>query len=120
MLAGTGKRSLLLAFMIVTTLLSMFICNTATCAMMVPILTVVLDQLYPDTTQEKQKNKPCQVRERTMFYLAVAYCANIGGTGTVTAEETNLIIMVFKRGGEGDLYHYLDDFNCLASSGRVS
>ena len=33
-------------------------------------------------------------RERLMFYLAVAYCANIGGTGTLTAEETNIIIMV--------------------------
>ena len=35
MLAGTGRRSLLAAFMLITTLLSMFICNTATCAMMV-------------------------------------------------------------------------------------
>ena len=71
--------------MLVTTFLSMFICNTATCAMIVPILTVVLDQLYTDKAL---------TREKTVFYLAVAYCANIGGTGTVTAEETNLILMV--------------------------
>ena len=85
LLAGTGKKSLLLAIMLVTTALSMFICNTATCAMIVPILTVVLDQLYTDKGL---------TREKTVFYLAVAYCANIGGTGTVTAEETNLILMV--------------------------
>ena len=85
LLAGTGMKSLLLAFMLVTTALSMFICNTATCAMIVPILTVVLDQLYTDKGL---------TREKTVFYLAVAYCANIGGTGTVTAEETNLILMV--------------------------
>ena len=85
LLAGTGRKSLLLAFMLVTTFLSMFICNTATCAMIVPILAVVLDQLYTDKAL---------TREKAVFYLAVAYCANIGGTGTVTAEETNLILMV--------------------------
>ena len=53
--------------------------------MIVPILTVVLDQLYTDKGP---------TREKIMFYLAVGYCANIGGTGTVTAEETNLILMV--------------------------
>ena len=55
---------------------------------MIPILTVVMDQLY--TGQEETKN----FKERFMFYLAVGYCANIGGTGTLTAEETNIIIMV--------------------------
>ena len=90
MLAGTGRRSLLAAFMVITTLLSMFICNTATCAMMIPILTVVLDQLYQDTGPGGGNVK----LERIMFFLAVGYCANIGGTGTLTAEETNIIIMV--------------------------
>ena len=86
-MAGTSRRSLLLAFMLTTTFLSMFICNTATTAMMIPILGVVLDQLHTDTGGDKRG-------ERYMFYLAVAYCANIGGTGTLTAEETNIIIMV--------------------------
>ena len=92
LLAGTGRKSLLLAFMLVTTFLSMFICNTATCAMIVPILAVVLDQLYTDKAL---------TREKAVFYLAVAYCANIGGTGTVTAEETNLILMVGWRPSRG-------------------
>ena len=39
-LTGTGKKSLLLSFMFITATLSMFICNTATTAMMIPILTV--------------------------------------------------------------------------------
>ena len=97
MLAGTGRRSLLAAFMLITTVLSMFICNTATCAMMIPILTVVLDQLYQDTGDPSAKTGPGggNVKlERIMFFLAVGYCANIGGTGTLTAEETNIIIMV--------------------------
>ena len=92
MLAGTGRRSLLAAFMLITTLLSMFICNTATCAMMIPILTVVLDQLYQDSGDSGPGGNV--KLERIMFFLAVGYCANIGGTGTLTAEETNIIIMV--------------------------
>ena len=38
LVAGTGRRRLLAAFMLVTTALSMFICNTATTAMMVGVL----------------------------------------------------------------------------------
>ena len=32
--------------------------------------------------------------EMYMFFLGIGYCANIGGTGTIAAEETNIIIMV--------------------------
>ena len=47
-----------------------------------------------DQEVEERGEQQSQDRERLMFYLAVAYCANIGGTGTLTAEETNIIIMV--------------------------
>lgn len=42
---GTQPKNLLLAFMIVTSTLSMFLSNTATAAMMVPIAEAVLNQL---------------------------------------------------------------------------
>jgi len=86
-LSGAGKKSLLLSFMLVTTFLSFFICNTATCAMMIPILIVVLDQVYIDADPNKRSY------EMYMFFLGIGYCANIGGTGTIAAEETNIIIM---------------------------
>ena len=88
--------------------------------MKVPILTVVLDQLYTSETTANNGPGGGDVKlERIMFFLAVrntptnfifkifryiflffiniiqvGYCANIGGTGTLTAEETNIIIMV--------------------------
>ena len=103
MATGTGKKSLLFSFMFITTLLSMFICNTATTAMIIPILQVVLDQIYPKpSSQEKdetdsKKNKQDKIatshnQEKIMFYLAIGYSANIGGTGTLTASAPNVIL----------------------------
>ena len=42
---GTSPRLLLLGFMLSTAFLSMWISDTATCAMMIPILLAVLDKV---------------------------------------------------------------------------
>ena len=64
-------------FYAITSLLSMFISNTATTAMMVPIAVSLIDKQFP--------------RMRTMLILGTAYAANIGGNGTVVGSPPNAI-----------------------------
>ena len=64
-------------FYAITSLLSMFISNTATTAMMVPIAVSLIDKKFP--------------RMRTMLVLGTAYAANIGGNGTVVGSPPNAI-----------------------------
>jgi sodium-dependent dicarboxylate transporter 2/3/5 len=66
-----------IGFYAITSLLSMFISNTATTAMMVPIAVSLIDKKFP--------------RMRTMLVLGTAYAANIGGHGTVVGSPPNAI-----------------------------
>ena len=66
-----------IGFYAITSLLSMFISNTATTAMMVPIAVSLIDKKFP--------------RMRTMLILGTAYAANIGGNGTVVGSPPNAI-----------------------------
>ncbi|XP_018410503.1 PREDICTED: solute carrier family 13 member 2 isoform X1 [Nanorana parkeri] len=56
LLVGVKPALLLLGFMVVTAFLSMWISNTATTAMMIPIAQAVLQQLY--TSEEKLEDCP--------------------------------------------------------------
>ena len=75
--AGGSLWLSIVGFYGVTSILSMFISNTATTAMMVPIAVSLIDKKFP--------------RMRTMLLLGTAYAANIGGNGTVVGSPPNAI-----------------------------
>jgi sodium-dependent dicarboxylate transporter 2/3/5 len=79
---GTGKARILLGFMIATAFLSMWISNTATAMMVVPILMSVIRQIEPEFTGKKSFS--------TGLLLAVAYSASIGGIMTLVGTPPNL------------------------------
>lgn len=84
LITGTSQARLLLGFMLATAFLSMWISNTATTMMMVPILISVIAEI--------EKNNP-QGDKRSYgsgLLLGVAYSASIGGMMTLVGTPPNL------------------------------
>jgi solute carrier family 13 (sodium-dependent dicarboxylate transporter), member 2/3/5 len=81
--AGTRPDRLVLGFMLATAFLSMWISNTATAAMMVPIGIALADALDP------RDGRP--FRFGTALMLGIAYAATIGGVGTLIGTPPNAI-----------------------------
>jgi solute carrier family 13 (sodium-dependent dicarboxylate transporter), member 2/3/5 len=82
---GSSPSAIVAGFMIATTLLSMWISNTATALMMTPIAIAVCVAAAPEGPQRRKLMAAC--------VLGVAYCASIGGIGTPVGSPTNLIGM---------------------------
>lgn len=80
---GKKTPSVLFGFMLITAIFSMFMSNTATTAMMLAILSPVLQQF-----EVNDKGK-------TAFVLGVAFAANIGGMGTPIGTPPNAIAMKY-------------------------
>lgn len=80
---GSSPAAIVGGFMIATTLLSMWISNTATALMMTPIALAVCNAAAPEGTHRRKLI--------AATVLGVAYCASIGGIGTPIGSPTNLI-----------------------------
>lgn len=77
---GGGPRRTLLGFMLATALLSMWISNTATTLMMLPMATAVLGLL-------EERGRP--ISWGSALILGVAYAANVGGMATLVGTPPN-------------------------------
>jgi len=86
---GTKSENVLLGFILVTALFSMFISNTATAAMMLTFLTPVLNALSADG------------KGKIGLALAIPIGANIGGIGTPIGTPPNAIALKFLNDPEG-------------------
>lgn len=80
---GSQPKSIILGFMIATALLSMWISNTATTIMMVPIGLAIVGQL---SSKEDKNNNFAKA-----LLLGIAYSASIGGIATLIGTPTNVI-----------------------------
>ncbi|CAG2165662.1 unnamed protein product [Oppiella nova] len=95
LIIGTSVNRIMFGIMLVTMFLSMWISNTATTAMMVPIVEAMLKELDESPeAQQKQSDSDKQKRAtiRKALLLSISYSANVGGTGTLTGTGTNLVL----------------------------
>ena len=84
-LLGDRPRRLILGFMIATAGLSMWISNTATTMMMLPIALAIVSR-----AEEGALDNRLKVNFPLALMLAIAYSASIGGIGTLIGTPPNL------------------------------
>ena len=86
---GTRSEMVLLGFLLITGLFSMFVSNTATAAMMLTFLTPVFHQLPPEG------------KGRISLAMSIPIAANLGGMGTPIGTPPNTIALKYLNDPEG-------------------
>ncbi|MBU8935003.1 MAG: SLC13 family permease [candidate division Zixibacteria bacterium] len=84
LLIGASPRRIILGFMVATFFLSMWISNTATTMMMVPIALAIIFKL------KEMYEGPDVARFSVGLLIGIAYAASIGGTATLIGTPPNL------------------------------
>ncbi|MDT0553425.1 SLC13 family permease [Urechidicola vernalis] len=87
-IVGTNVKQIILGFMVATAFLSMWISNTATAVMILPVGLAIVSQLKdnPETVEDEN-----EIFGKALM-LAIAYSASIGGIATLIGTPPNLVM----------------------------
>lgn len=87
---GRSPRLLVLAIMLSTAFLSMWVSNTATTAMMTPVALGVLAEVVGREAADGDRSNM-----RVATLLGTAYAASVGGVGTLIGTPPNVVAVAF-------------------------
>ena len=87
-LIGTNIVNIILGFMVATAFMSMWISNTATAVMMLPIAMAIVTQLKDNPSTKENENE----KFGKVLMLGIAYSATIGGISTQIGTPPNLVL----------------------------
>jgi len=90
---GSSPRMLVLGFMIATGFLSMWISNTATAMMMVPIAIAIIATILPNSDLSLDEMSETQRDFSECLVISIAYAATIGGLATIIGTPPNGIFV---------------------------
>ena len=102
-LSGTSPSKIIGGFMLTTAILSMWVSNTASTIMMLPIATSVIAFF---TSQKNVENKSFAIP----LLLSIAYAASIGGTATLIGTPTNIMLASILSDTYGFKISFIDWF----------
>ncbi|MCB1984344.1 MAG: DASS family sodium-coupled anion symporter [Burkholderiales bacterium] len=91
---GNSPSGIIGGFMGTTALISMWISNTASTLMMIPIAMSLAGEMVKDEVEQHRKFILCLI-------LGIAYSASIGGLGTIIGTPPNLFVVSFMKQNYG-------------------
>ncbi len=92
---GSSPSRLLLGFMVASSFLSLWISNTATTMMMLPIAMAVVLQM--SDTAKGDNGEKIRSGFGLVLMLGIAYSASIGGVGTLVGTPPNIVMAGFVK-----------------------
>lgn len=105
-ITGTSGNGIILGFMISTAFISMWISNTATAMMMLPIALSVINLLKSDASVPNEALPKGERNFAIGLLLTIGYASSIGGIGTIIGTPPNVVF----AGLLDQFYHQKLDF----------
>ncbi|HOX82570.1 MAG TPA: DASS family sodium-coupled anion symporter [Chryseolinea sp.] len=96
-ITGTSGNGIILGFTLASGLISMWISNTATALMMLPIAISVIQLLRNPASESGETLSKGERNFALGLMLSIAYAANIGGMGTIIGTPPNVVFVGYAR-----------------------